>query len=273
MKNVLLLCCFAVCGWAQTAAKTPLQTAMEVIDQGRFEGNILKRKQFLISISAAGPNAKVIEIVETELATAKTPEVRQAAAAALGEAKSTGSIGKLQKAMAEDEADVAFTAARSLWQLGDRTGREFFEQALLGERGDNPGLIKGGMRDARAKMANPKGLALMGVKEGLGMLFGPAAMGVTVYQELQKDAGATARTLAASLLAKDTDPSSVAVLEEGLSDKNWIVRAACAKGLAERASIGSVVKLAYLLDDKADGSRYTAAAAIVRLEDLKKAGY
>ncbi len=269
MKPLIICCCVIASVFAATKEKTPRQQALEVIDQGRLEKNVLKRKQFLLSIACAGRNPATVAILEGELQAGKAPEIRQAAAVVLGEIKSVSSIPKLREALS-DEPDVAFTAAQSLWQLGDRSGREFFEQILLGEKSEYPGFMKTNIRDARLKLTNPKALALMGVKEGLGFFFGPAAMGVTVYQELQKDAGATTRTIAASMLATDKDPSSIQILEEGLSDKNWIVRAASAKALATRLSVSSLPKLAYLLDDKADGARYAAAASILYIEDSRR---
>jgi HEAT repeat protein len=267
--KILVVCCLTLCLRADTESKTPMQQALDVVQEGRSETNVLKRRQFLMSLACAGKSSVTIPILEADLATGKQPEIRQAAAAALGAAKSTASIPKLQKAL-EDEPDIAFTAARSLWQLGDRSGREFFEQILSGEKVESPGMLKSSLRDARLRMANPKALALMGVKEGLAMFLGPAAMGVTVYQELMKDQGATTRAIAATMLATDTHKESLKALEEGLSDKNWIVRATCAKALAERSSIASIPKLANLLDDKADEPRYTSAAAIIRLEESRK---
>src|SRR5437868_3248731 len=209
MRTILLAAFLGAAAWAQTTpppavkapAKSPRELAMEVIDQGKAEANPLKHKQFLVCMEAAGTNRATVAILDDALLNGKQPEVRQAAAATLGDIKSKTSIPKLKKALEDESPDVSFTAAHALWRLGDPTGREIFEAVLAGERSDNPGLIKGSLRDARNRLYNPKGLALMGIKEGVGMFLGPAAMGITVFEELRKDAGASARVLSASILA------------------------------------------------------------------------
>ena len=99
------------------------------------------------------------------------------------------------------------------------------------------------------------------------MFLGPGAMGIMVFEELRKDGSASARTLSAAALAKDTDPATIKLLEEALDDKNWIVRAAVVKALAIRGSRASIPKIQRLLDDKQEGVCYVAAAAIVRLDN------
>ena len=98
------------------------------------------------------------------------------------------------------------------------------------------------------------------------MFLGPAAMGITVFEELRKDGSASARTLSAEALAKDTDPAILKVLEEALEDKNWLVRAGVVKALAMRGSRAAIPKVETMLEDKQDAVRYIAAAALVRLE-------
>jgi HEAT repeat protein len=213
----------------------------------------------------------VVSILEAALID-KEVEMRQTAAAALGDIKSRASIPKLKEALSDVAPEVSFTAARALWNMGDKSGRDIFMEVLAGERADSGGLLKSSMRDAKAKLHNPAALAMLGIKESAGMFLGPFAMGFTVFEELRKDASASARTLSAALLSTDDDPNTISSLEGALQDKNWIVRAAAAKALSARSSTGSVTKLVPLLEDKQEGARDIAAAAIIKLDvDARKA--
>jgi len=251
-------------------ADTPVDSAWQVLNDAFAEKNVAKHKQALAALEVIGPDARAVNILEAALID-KELEVRQTAAATLGEIKSRKSIPKLKDALNDPAPEVSFTAARALWNMGDQSGRDIFIAVIAGERGNSAGLVKGSVREAKAKLQNPAALAMLGIKESAGMFLGPFAMGITVYEELRKDASASARTLAAAMLSTDNDPATISSLEDGLQDKNWIVRAAAAKALAARGNPASIAKLEPLLTDKQDGVRDMAAAAIVKLDlDRKK---
>jgi HEAT repeat protein len=241
-----------------------VKKAWEVLKAGPHEPSLVKKLHYINALGVPGINLLTVAMLE-ELLKDKYPEVRQAAAAVLGDIKSVKSIPALRAALDDDSPEVSFTAARSLWIMGDGSGKAVFLQVLAGERGDSAGFMKGSLRDARNKLHDPKALTMLGVKEGVGLFLGPAAMGITVFEELRKDASASARTLAAAALATDKDPATIQNLEAALEDKNWIVRAAAAKALAIRGSSKSVPKLAELLKDT-ENAQYMAASAIVKID-------
>ncbi|HUS07532.1 MAG TPA: HEAT repeat domain-containing protein [Bryobacteraceae bacterium] len=259
--------CLGVLGFTTLsvfAQEGTLSRAWKIIEDAHAQNNSIQRSQLLNALSAAGTNPRTIAILEAGLSD-KSSEVRQAAAAVLGDVKSRSSIPKLTAALDDEAAEVSFTAARSLWNMGDLSGRDIFMEVLAGERGNSPGLVKGSMRQVKHRLHNPASLAMLGVKEGAGMFLGPFSMGIMVFEELRKDGSASARTLATVMLASDSDPASIRNLEEALSDKNWIVRAAAAKALAARGSRDSVPNIEPLLSEDRHRVRYVAAAAIVAL--------
>lgn len=138
---------------------------------------------------------------------------------------------------------------------------------IEGERKDTPGKMRGAMRDAKRRL-RPTQLALMGAKEAAG-LFGPASMGLDAVQEVmkeaQKDSGSPGRTVAAGILAKDSDPYALTLLEWALGDNSSTVRVAVAKALGERGNQDTIPKLTPLLADNRHAVRYMAAAAIIKL--------
>ncbi|MEO8131716.1 MAG: HEAT repeat domain-containing protein [Bryobacteraceae bacterium] len=242
-----------------------LDDVWKVLTDGAAETNANKRKLALSSLAIAGPNPRAVTLVASLLKD-KEVDVRETAAAVLGEMNSRAAIPMLLDALDDEAPEVNFAAARSLWNLGDRRGKDVLLAVLAGERGVSAGIVKGTMRDARKRLRDPAGLAMLGAKEGAGMFLGPAAMGFVVFEELRKDGSAWARILAVETVTKGANPAANKVLEEALEDKSWLVRVAVLKALAFRGSRASIPKIEALLDDKHDGARYSAAAALVRIE-------
>jgi HEAT repeat protein len=78
------------------------------------------------------------------------------------------------------------------------------------------------------------------------------------------------RAVAATYLAHDPDPSSGRALVKATNDKDWIVRAAALQALAERGDAALLPKVELKLDDKNWKVRYSAAAAVIRLDSIDK---
>jgi HEAT repeat protein len=269
-----VLAAFAVAGSARSASASgaiaprmsdPLVTkSWAILRKGLASGNPEKRRQAVTAVAGLGRSPESLKIVHDALQDESTV-VRQTAAAALGEIKAPESIPFLREAL-NDNGEVAFTAAKSLWSMGDRSGHEVFEDVLTGERSDAPGLMQGALRDARRKMRSPAQLAMMGAREASGALLGPASIAFIIAQAALHDSGAAGRALSATYLAKDPDPHSLELLEQAVCDKNWAVRAAVAKALGDRGSRDTIPKLEPLLaDHEKDAVTYFAAASLIRL--------
>jgi len=236
------------------------------LNQGFAEGDANHRKQ---AIEAAGSVGAVPEAVRLVAKGLEDKEVfnRQTAAATLGQMGSQDAIPYLKNAL-EDKPEVAFTAARALWNLGDTTGRTIFQEVLEGERPDGPTKMQKMMKDAKKRL-KPDQLALMGVSEVSGIL-GPAGIAVQAATEAMKEAkgasgGIPGRALAAEVLGKDSDPYALTLLEWALGDNNWAVRVAVCKALGERGNDGTIAILQPMLNDDHHAVRYMAAASMVKL--------
>jgi FOG: HEAT repeat len=114
------------------AQDATLAKAWKIIEDTNTQGNSIQRAQLMNALSAAGTTPRSIAILEAAL-TDKSTEVRQAAAAVLGDVKSLSSIPKLAAALDDDAPEVSFTAARSLWNMGDQSGRDIFMEVLAGD--------------------------------------------------------------------------------------------------------------------------------------------
>ena len=260
MRIPFLLCLFPALLCAEDIEKS----AWAVLNHALADGNPVKRGQALTALGLIGSTAPhVVDLLEAGL-TDKDETVRQTAAVVMGEIGARQAIPMLKKALDDESGEVSFAAARSLWVMGDLSGREVFWAVLAGDQKTGPGMIHGGIRDAKRKMHSPAALAKIGINEAAGFL-GPFSMGVGFVEELVKDKGATARALSARLLGSDSDPQTKVELEQSLEDKNSGVRAAAARALSQRGGKEELAKIHPLLGDSNEGVRTVAAAAIIRL--------
>jgi HEAT repeat protein len=269
VRSRMFFCIFYAAGGIWLLGAQPHTTAWNVLTDAALNAkNPDHRRQAVAALAAIGPAPEAVKVLEDVLK--KDPEsmIRQTAAAALGEMKATEAIPALQGALEDDSGEVAFSAAKVLWDLGDPAGKLTFEEILTGERKDSPGFLGRKMTQAKRTMRDPKKLAYMGVKEASGVMLGPMSMGITVAHDAMKnkDSGATGRALAVEYMSKDCDARSVQLLEWSLKeDGNWLVQSAAARGLGKCGDAKEVPLLEKYLGDSHEPLKYQAAAAIVRL--------
>ena len=268
LANALLI--FTAFSAAQSTSPSQLHEgralAWENLNQGTTDSSPEHRKTAIVAIGTIGPVPEAVQLVEKGLVD-KDAVVRQTAALTLGEMRARDAIPQLKAALDDKDPEVSFTAAKALWDLGDPVGREIFQEVIEGERKDAPGVVQGAVRSAERKL--PAQLALMGAKEASRALLGPASIGFSAAEEAvketKKDSAAPGRAVVASILAQDSDPYALPLLEWALSDSNWAVRLAVAKALGERGNPETVPKLMPVLSDDRHAVRYMAAASIVKL--------
>jgi HEAT repeat protein len=257
-------------GAAPAAKPQPLsreaarRDAWQILNDGIAEKTSDRRGQAISALGTIGVRPEVVHLVESGLDD-KSLEVRQIAAATLGDMKSRGSIPKLRAALDDDSAAVSFTAAQALWNMNDHSGLSIFIQVLAGERKAAPGMIHKQWHDMKEKLRDPRALTELGAAETAGAFLGPAGFGVTVIEELARDKTSAARAISARFLAHDNSPESHGALEEALGEKSWVIRASAAEALGRQGFIRDIDKLSPLLEDSRPEVRYSAAAAIVRL--------
>jgi HEAT repeat protein len=252
-----------------TALAQPSATAWNVLHDAFADKNPMKKKQAITAIGSIGPTTESIRLLKEALHD-DDPVMRQTAAAVLGQNKFRQCIPELKAALDDEDGEVAFTSAKALWDMGDHSGREVIDAVLSGERKDATGMVEGAKRDAKAKLHDPKSLALIGAREASGALLGPFSIGIYAAEQAMKDGSATGRTLATTLLAQDCDNAAEQLLEKTFtSDKSWAVRAASAKAIGQCGGPNSVAKLEQGLSDSHDAVRDMAAAAIIRLSSTE----
>src|SRR6266851_3249162 len=193
----------------------------------------------------------------------KKPNVRTAAAAALGSMQAQHANLELEGVLQDPEPAVVLAAANSLLLLHDKVGYDVYYDVLTGERRAGKGLIKEQLDTLKDK----KKMAKMGFAEGIGFI--PfAGMGYEAFKTVKKNDSSPVRAAAVKQLARDPDPDTAKALVKATTDKNWQVRAAALEALAQREDPSLVPQIAAALDDVKDVVRFSAAACVAHLSDL-----
>lgn len=248
--------CFAVSGQ---------QKAWAMFESAAKSKNISQRATGIRALGLLQNNARARQLAEAALDDDK-PQVRAAAATALGQMHATQSIPKLQKLLKDERISVVMAAAHSLRDLKDNTSAySVYYDVLTGERkGD--GLIA----QQIDTLHNPKELAMIGLEQGIGYV--PfAGIGWDAWRYTHKKDPHPVRAVAATLLAHDPDPKTgEALVQAALNDKDWIVRAAALEAIAQRGDPVLEEKIELSLFDTNVHVRFTAAAAVIRLSIGRK---
>jgi hypothetical protein len=246
--------------------RTPKEEAWQILDTA-CTGNKTSDRATAIRVLGLMPNnAKARKLAEKALRDDK-PEVRSAAAAALGDMKSRTSIRKLRAALDDNDPSVALAAAHSLELMHDDSAYEVYYEVLTGQRKASRGLIA----SQTSILRDPKKAAQLGFEEGIG--FVPfAGMGWGAIKAITKDDSSPVRAAAAKVLAKDPDPATTKALADAVGDKSWLVRAAALEALAKRGDPSVLDTVQLYVSDEKDAVKYTAAAAVLRLIAIKESG-
>jgi HEAT repeat protein len=256
---LILFCSFLV------YAQNPVDKAWNILKQGAAEKSIDIRVKTFRALALLIENQAARKMAENAL-TDEKPEVRSAAASALGQMGAKGSISKLQqRARGDGDAGVVFAAADALFRLGDPAAFQVYYAVLLGEKKTGEGLV-----DSQMKMLkDPKAMANMGFEVGMGFI--PfAGAGYGVFKAVTKDDASPVRAAAATKLALDPDPKSGEALAKSAADSKWIVRAAVVDAIARRGDPSLLKAVVPLLDDDNDAVKFSAAAAVIRLSAARR---
>jgi HEAT repeat protein len=209
-------------------------------------------------------NAKALKLAEKALTDDK-PEVRSAAAAALGSMKTRTVIPKLREALDDNDPSVVLAAAHSLEQMHDHSAYKVYYEVLTGQRKTG----KGPIASQKSILKDPKKITQLGFEEGIG--FVPfAGIGWKAIKMIRQDDSSPLRAAAAKVLEKDPDPAATKALTDATEDKSWLVRAAALEALAQRGDTSVLDKVELCLSDEKDAVKYTAAAAVLRLTGIRK---
>lgn len=253
-----------VFGQASTDIESPTHKAWDMLQTAAFSKRTVERTNGIRALGLLRGNTHARELAESGLKDLN-PDVRVAAATALGQMHATESVPKLQNALSDRRISVVMAAAHALRELkDDKSAYAVYYDLLTGERKSDDGL----MAQQLDTLKNPKELAKIGFSEGIGYI--PfAGIGWDAYRTMHKKDPNPARAVAATFLAHDPDPASGRALVSATNNKDWIVRAAAIEAIAQRGDVSLLPKVQQKLSDKQPKVRYSAAAAVIRLSALE----
>jgi HEAT repeat protein len=191
-------------------------------------------------------------------------DVRTAAALAAGQTKDRNMTTPLRNLLDDKEPQVVFTAAMTLWKMGDRSGEDILMAVADGDRSSSPSLMHGAEHKIDKDLHNPSMLARMGAMQGAEMLLGPFGFGIAAFNFIHQSGGDVARASAIDAIAEERTEPIHKELVAALGDKDPAVRAAAAKGLADYHDHDTSMAVSALFVDPKDPVRLTSAAAYLR---------
>ena len=249
----------------QTPPQNPKEQAWAVLNGGINNSNLDKRKKAVAELGLL-PGDSMAEIAALNALKDEKPEVRGAAAQALGDMGAKSAVPQLVDAIHDTDVGVILTAAHALVTLGDERGYNVFYAVLTGQQKSGQSLT-----DQQKKMlSDPKKMAGLGFQAGLGFVpFG--GLGYSAFKMFTKDDVSPVLAAAALTLAKDPEPKSGQALVDAARDqKKWLVRAAAYDAIAKRGDPSLKGAAVSGLQDEQEEVQYSAAAAVIRLSDIQE---
>jgi HEAT repeat protein len=243
------------------SGQSTLDKAWALLEAGARESKVENRVTAIRVLGLLPHNDRATQLAQDALQDPK-PEVRAAAATALGKMHAASSVTRLKKALSDKESSVVLAAAHALHELKDPACYEVYYAILTGKRKSGEGFFK----EETEMFHDPKELAKMGFEQGIGYV--PyAGIGWDAVRTIMKDRsdGSPVKAAAASNLASDPDPRTDAALVNATHNRNWVVRVAALEAIAQRGDSTAADKIEPLLQDSKLEVKYTAAATIVRL--------
>ena len=244
---------------AAKSAERSEEKSWNILRESLNDTNTNKRARAVRALGLLTGNAEAEKRAVNALKDEK-PNVRQAAAHALGAMRAENAKGNLEEALGDSEPSVVLAAANSLLLLHDDVGYDMYYEVLTGEKRASKGLIKEQLDTLKDK----KKVAQMGFEEGIGFIpFG--GIGYEIFKTVTKNDSSPIRAAAAKKLAHDPEPDAGEALARAAADKDWKVRAAALDAIALREDASLISRIVSALDDKNDVVRFTAAACVVHL--------
>jgi HEAT repeat protein len=221
------------------------------------------RIEAMAALSTLGNDERAARLIE-EGFTAKDYDVRVAAVLAAGQTRNPKLVAALQHVLDDENAQVAYTAAITLWKMHDESGEDLLTAVAVGDRKAKPGLIKSEKHKTATDLHSPKTMTLLAINDSSGYFLGPFGVGIKAIELVDKNSSAPLRAAAIDRLAQQHTDRVHDVLIEDLTDDEPAVRAAAAKGLGRWQDENTEKLVLPMFGDNHLAVRLTAAATYLR---------
>jgi HEAT repeat protein len=191
-------------------------------------------------------------------------DVRTTSILAAGQTKDRNLTTPIRQMLDDNEPQVAFTAATTLWKMNDHSGEDILVAVVDGDRKATAGLKDSTKHTISKDLHSPSTLARIAALQGASLLLGPFGFGVGAYEYMHKNGVDTSRATAVELISEEKINPIRSTLIGALNDKDPAVRAAAAKALGTTYHDKEVSDaLLPIFDDNKKPVRLTAAAAYI----------
>jgi HEAT repeat protein len=221
------------------------------------------RTQALAALGTLGNNARGEKLI---LSAMKDPDfdVRTAAILAAGQTKDRNLTTPIRQMLNDNEPQVAFTAATTLWKMNDHSGEDILVAVVDGDHKATAGLKDSTRHTISKDLHSPSTLARIAALQGASLLLGPFGFGVGAYEYMHKNGVDTSRVTAVEQISEEKIAPIRSTLIDALNDKDPAVRAAAAKALGTSYHDKEISDaLLPVFDDSKRPVRLTAAAAYI----------
>jgi hypothetical protein len=191
-------------------------------------------------------------------------DVRTAAVLAAGQSKDRNLTTNLRNLLDDKEPQVVYTAAMTLWKMGDKSGEDVLMSVVDGDRSSSASMMHGTGHKINRDLHDPAKLAKLGAIQGAYLLLGPFGYGITAFNFIHQSGGDLSRVAAIEQISQERTEPVHKELVAALVDKDLTVRAAAAKALVDYHDDETQKAVYLLLADSKQPVRLTAAAAYLR---------
>jgi HEAT repeat protein len=250
---------------AQTQESTPVKVARKLLEQGAADPDPDVRREVAVALSLPSPRDPSTNLLE-KLAGDKDHLVREAVLVTIGDLRDPR-LAKPALAALEDEIpEVAFAAARTLFKLNQRDGKQLLLDIVQKEAPAKTGFVRAKLRDTVRRMKRPRSAMLFVVQQGVGFIPVPGlGAGFSAMSSLVGDPDFSARATALLVLSADRSAEVRTEIEQAFNDSDWSMRAAATQIAASRNERVWRLRLVPLFEDTNRRVRFRAAASFLRL--------
>jgi HEAT repeat protein len=270
MKRKIIYVLFTACLCATSMlAQNPQQLSWNILQDGLNNKNSQQRVSAVSVLGLITSDPRGVEMAEQALKD-QNPDVREAAATALGTQKSQRSIPALQLALKDSSPAVIMAAAKSLVAMNNEDGYDIYYAVATGNMKSGQGLVGSQESKLNQLLHNPKDMAETAFEQGIGFVpFGGISYGAFKVIHDNGQNAIVVKATAIKMLAKDRDPRSGKALIAATSDDQWVIRSAAYDALARWGDRSLLPQMAMGLTDQNEVVKLTAAAAIAQLSALR----
>jgi HEAT repeat protein len=191
-------------------------------------------------------------------------DVRTAAVLAAGQTKDRNLTTPIRDMLDDKEPQVVYTAAMTLWKMGDKSGEDILMSVVNGDRSASASMVHGTEHKINRDLHDPAKMAKLGAIQGAYFLLGPFGYGITAFEFIHQSGGDLARAAAIEQISQEKTEPIHKELIAALGDKDLTVRAAAAKALVDYRDEATQKAVYGLLQDSKQPVRLTGAAAYLR---------